>query len=221
MVKVTSVEPQKKNPKRFNVFLDGQFAFGADEDLVVDYRLVPGKAIDPADLDKILFDGEVGKLMERVYGLFNIRMRSEKELRDYLKNLSFKRKIKGKDEISPIVIESTIDRAMQKGLVNDLEFAKSWIEGRSKKYGINRIKQELAQKGIDRQIIEEVAISSQPSGASIEETAINLLERKLRSWRALQPQEFKKKASDFLLRRGFEYSVVRKVVDNIIEKGYN
>ena len=35
-MKITQVERQKKNPKRFNVYLDGVFSFGADEDLIVD-----------------------------------------------------------------------------------------------------------------------------------------------------------------------------------------
>ena len=79
MPKITSVEPQKKNPKRFNVFMDGEFAFGADEDLVVFYRLVPGKVVEREELDKLIYEAEVGKLMERVYGLFSVRQRSEKE----------------------------------------------------------------------------------------------------------------------------------------------
>ena len=85
MGKITSVEPQKKNPKRFNVFIDGEFAFGADEDLVVNYRLIPGKNIDSQVFKKLLSEAEVGKLMERMYNLFSIRQRSEKEVRDYLK----------------------------------------------------------------------------------------------------------------------------------------
>lgn len=218
-MKITQVEPQKKNPKRYNIFLDGQFAFGADEDLVVDYRLVPGKIIDPADLEKILFDAEVGKLMERVYGLSSIRMRSEKELRDYLKNLSFKRKIKGSDEISPIVIESTIDKAIDKGLVNDEEFAKAWVESRGKKYGTKRIKQELFKKGIDRETIAEV-ISSKAADKE-EETAQKILEKKIRVWKNLPEIEFKKKAFDFLVRRGFEYSLVSKIVEKLVKKIYN
>src|SRR4051812_22784523 len=109
-MKVTSVEPQKKNLKRFNIFLDGQFAFGADEDLVVERRLVPGKEIPVEDLDKLLSEAEVGKLMERMYGLFNIRQRSEKEVKDYLRNLSFKRKIKGDEEISEVVVQNLIEK---------------------------------------------------------------------------------------------------------------
>jgi regulatory protein len=218
-VKVTSVEPQKKNPKRFNVFLDGQFAFGADEDLVVDYRLVPGKIIDPDDLDQILFDGEVGKLMERVYYLFNVRQRSEKELRDYLKNLSFKRKLKGSEEISGVVIESTIDRAIQKGLVNDLEFAKAWTESRSKKKGWKVIQMELTQKGVDKKIIN--LVKEQKNVGSEEKTAEAMLEKKIRLWKNLKPLEFKKKAYEFLLRRGFEYDLVKEIVENYLKKGYN
>ena len=103
-MKITSVEPQKNNPRRYNVFLDGQFAFGADEDLVVERRLVIGKEIEENDLEKIFSEAEVGKLVEKVYGLLNIRYRSEKEIRDYMRNLSFKRKLKDKEELSEVII---------------------------------------------------------------------------------------------------------------------
>jgi regulatory protein len=214
MPKITSVEPQKKNPHRFNIFLDGQFGFGADEDLVVDHRLIVGKVIESGDLEKILFDAEVGKLMERVYGLLTIRMRSEKEIRDYLRNLSFKRKLKEKDEISPIVIESTIDRAIKKGLVNDLEFAKLWVESRSKKKGLQVIKQELFKKGISREMVDQ-ALSQELRIKDQDKVAEELLNKKMQRWSNLPVLEFKKKALDFLMRRGFEYSLAREVIEKI------
>jgi regulatory protein len=216
---VTQVEPQKKNPRRFNIFLDGQFAFGADEDLVVDYRLVVGKNIDSGDLEKIIFDAEVGKLMERVYGLSSFRMRSEKEVRDYLKRLSFKRKLKGDEELSPIVIESTIDRAIKKGLINDKDFAKAWIDSRrkSKNKGKIALKQELFQKGIDKEIVEENLTDSEGEGKLAEQA----IEKKSRIWKNLSKLELRKKATDFLMRKGFEYSVVKAVVDKLLQKEYN
>ena len=55
MSRITSVESQTKNKNRFNIFLDGQFAFGADEDLVVDWRLIPGKLLNVSDVEKLLF----------------------------------------------------------------------------------------------------------------------------------------------------------------------
>ncbi len=222
MPKVTSVEPQKKSPHRFNIYLDGQFAFGADEDVVVEQRLISGKEINPADLEKLLFEVEIGKLMERMYGLFNVRLRSEKEVRDYLKNLSFKRKTKGKEEIGEVVINQLIDKLKKKDLINDVAFARAWTESRSRKKGKQLIKQELFQKGIDRKIIEEVLNQSESlSKENGFDVASALLEKKLRIWQTLPYLEKKKKATDFLMRRGFEYDVVKDVIEKMIKKDYN
>ena len=46
-----------------------------------------------------------------------------------------------------------------------------------------------------------------------------LLERKLKSWKNLELIELKKKAIDFLLRRGFEFGVVKAVVEKLSKKG--
>jgi len=220
MPTITSVEPQKKNLKRFNIFLDGKFAFGADEDLIVDHRLVVGKIIPEEDLEKLLFEAEVGKLMEKMYNWFSFRQHSEKETRDYLKNLSFKRKIKDQDEISEIVTSLLIDRLKKKGLINDLEFAKAWVDARrrSKQKGINALKFELYQKGIDREIIEEV-LSSQSSVVSEEELAKIALEKKINSWKNLDPKKKKQKALEYLMRKGFDYEVVKEVIEKLLKIG--
>lgn len=228
MSKITSVEPQKSSYAkaserqgicRFNIFLDGEFAFGADEDLIVEHRLVVGKSLDTSDVEKLLFEGEVGKLMERMYRLWNVRPRSEKEVRDYLRRLSFKRKLKGGDEVSEQAIDLLIEKLKQKRLLSDEEFAKAWVEARrkSKQKGIRAIKAELFQKGIDKEIIEEV-ISHKSSAISEEELAKQALEKKMRVWKNLEPKKLRQKAIEFLLRRGFEYEVVKETIEKIIKK---
>lgn len=214
-MKITQVEPQKKNPKRFNVFLDGEFAFGADEDLVVNRRLVAGKVINPEELEKILFEAEVGKLMERMYHWFSIRQHSEKEVRDYfrIKNVEFR--IKDRGQISQLVIDALIETLKRKGMVNDLEFAKVWAEARrkSKQKGIRAIKQELYQKGINREIIEEVT-KLEDREVSEEELAKQALEKKMKHWKNLPTLQLQKKATDFLLRKGFDYETVKKIISD-------
>ncbi len=216
MFKVTSVERQKKNPKRFNIFLDGVFAFGADADTVVNFRLIEGKEVDSESLQKVLMETEVGVLMDRMYGLFGRRARSEQEIRNYLRELSFKRKIKDKEEISGVVVESLIERLKQKGLLNDEEFAKSWVQARQKNKfkGKNAIKAELYQKGIDRDMINEV-ISDQTSDINEKDLATQALEKKMKSWKNLAEVDLKKKAYEFLMRRGFDYEVIKEVVRNV------
>ena len=221
MPKVTLVEPQKKNLKRFNIFLDGIFAFGADEDTVVTFRLIPGKIIDEELLSKILFETETGKLMENMYRLFNIRQRSEKEVRDYLKNLSFKRKVKDQEEISSLVIENLINRLKQKQMLDDEIFARSWIQSRrkSKSKGKVALKSELMQKGINKEIIDE--LMTQTVDEDEQKLARRTLEKKLKIWKNLPVLDFKRKAIQFLLRKGFEYTIVVDVIEKILQKGYN
>lgn len=218
-MKISSVETQKNNPRRFNIFLDGQFAFGADEDLVVDRRLVVGKEISAEDLQKLLEEAEVGKLMERLYGLLGRRARSEGEIKTYLKQLSFKRKIKGDLDISELVIDQLINKLRQKGLVNDLEFAKSWVESRGKKKGVIALKSELFQKGIDREIIDEV-IGLWQGGNSPDQSAKKLLEKRMERWKNLSKLEIKQKGTQFLLSRGFEYDVAKEVLENVLKEDY-
>ncbi|MBI4036251.1 RecX family transcriptional regulator [Candidatus Daviesbacteria bacterium] len=230
MPKITSVEPQKKNlrlrlgqaPHRFNIFLDGQFAFGADEDLVVEHRLVIGKVLDAGQVEKLLFEAEVGKLMERMYRLWNIRPRSEKEVRDYFRIKNYELRIKNKEPISDMGVEMVIEKLKQKKLLDDKEFAKAWVESRrkSKKKGKIALRAELFQKGIDRDLIEEV-LEEKTSQESEEILAKGALEKRVKAWKNLSRLEFKKKAYEFLLRRGFEYSLVRDVVENYLKKGYN
>jgi regulatory protein len=220
-MRVTSIEPQKKNPRRFNVFLDGVFAFGADEDLIVERRLVIGKEINTDDMEKILSEAEVGKLVEKVYGLLNVRYRSEREIWDYMKRLSFKRKVKEQDALSEVVIEALIEKLKRRDLINDLRFAKEWVEARrkSKKKGINALKSELFQKGIPREIVDEVLSGEAAEGMDEESLAKEALEKKMRSWRNLPEQELKQKAVQFLMRKGFNYDIAKQVIENHLKEG--
>lgn len=226
LMKVTLVEPQKRNPpagragpRRFNIFLDGVFGFGADEDTIIKFRLIPGKEISQNELDNILQETEVGKLMARMYNLFNIRQRTEKEVRGYFKRLNFKNKISNKEEFGGLVLEKVIDNLKNKGMINDRVFAEAWVESRrrSKLKGKNVIKAELLQKGISREIIEEILSDESTQPESEMDLAKKALEKKARLLKNLPVQEFRKKATEFLTRKGFEYSVSKKVIDLFLE----
>lgn len=240
MPKVTSVEPQQKKTGRFNVFLDGQFGFGADEDTIVNYRLVPGKVLTPEELEKVLFETVAGKLMEKMYRWFGIRQRSEKEVKGYfrIKNQESRFasearrvRIKGKEEVSDLVIDLVIERLKQKGMINDEEFAKAWVEARrrSKQKGKMALRAELLQKGVDKEIIDKVISSPRPpsgageagehiTGDSEENLAQEALQKKMRLWNNLPELERKKKAIGFLLRKGFEYQTIKQVVEKFFQK---
>ena len=240
-MKITQVERQKKNLNRFNIYLDGKFAFGADEDSVVEFRLLVGKELDANELETILFGTEVGELMERMYGLFSVRQRSEKEVLEYLRNLNFKRKIAEKEELSQMVVDRLIERLKEKDLLNDERFANEWIHARrsSKLKGVNAIKAELYQKGIDREIIDRLLDSRLPTssrrgGTSLEvvETdgfgnvidmseeglAMRALEKKVKNPLLLEDMKEKQRMLGFLMRKGFSYDVAKSTIEVFIKK---
>lgn len=215
MPKITSVERQKQNPRRFNIFLDDQFAFGADEDVIVNFRLIPGKVLDITTLELILYETQVGKLMERMYNLFSIRQRSEKEVRNYYRIKNQELRIKGKEEVSELVIESLIQKLKDKGLINDLEFAKLWVDSRRKNKfkSLKAIKVELIQKGINKEIIDEV---TQTDDNTEELLAKKSIEKKIKHWQSLSKLELRKKIYEYLARRGFHLSTINMVLKEFI-----
>lgn len=219
MPRITLVEPQLRNPHRFNIFLDGEFAFGCDEDLIVEKRLVVGKELTTLEVEQLIQEAEIGKLMEKMYRLFSIRQRSEKEVKDYFRVKNQESRVKGKEAISNLALELVIKKLKQKGLLNDLEFAKSWIEARrrSRQKGDRLIKLELSQKGVAKEIIGE-AFSLQLSAISEEDLAMKAMEKKMRVWKDLSKLEFKKKAYQYLGRKGYDFETISTIIEKSLQK---
>lgn len=217
---ITALQPQEKHPKRFNLYLDGKFALGVDEDLVVGRRLVKGKELSNLELEEVIFEAQVGKLMDKVYRLLKFRQRSEAELRGYFRTKNQEAKFKGKEEIGSLVIDATINYLKKKGLINDLEFTKSWVESRrrSKALGSRRLKLELFQKGISREIISQVLDSFEVKLLDESELARQALDKKIKNWSNLPALEFKKKALAFLLRRGFGFETAAGAVAKALKR---
>ena len=64
----------------------------------------------------------------------------------------------------------------------------------------------------------DIVVREQVTGNSEEELAQKALEKKMKFWKNLPVLEFKKKAYEYLMRRGFEYEVVKEVIENLIKK---
>jgi len=84
MSEVTAIEPQKKK-ERFNIFVDGKFAFGLDAETLVKSGLKVGQEISEKEIEKLVFENEVRKLMEKALHFLSFRPRSESEVSQYLR----------------------------------------------------------------------------------------------------------------------------------------
>ena len=138
------------------------------------------------------------------------RHRSEKEITDYL--------IKKKAPEKTII--SIIGKLRPQNFVNDSEFAKWWIEQRTrfKPKGRYYIEQELQQKGIAKEVIASVYTDNAPIIIPDKQKAIDLLERKKGKYENLSRHERYQKLGSFLARRGFDYETIKQSIDEVFGK---
>lgn len=163
---ITKISAQKNNTERVNIFLDEKYAFSVDLDVLVQHDLKKGKELDEADIIEIQFGDSVKKGFQQAVDYLSYRMRSVKEVTDYLT----------KKEIPATAISEIIHKLKHYKYVNDLEFAEAYVSTHRKtnSKGPSVLKKELKLKGIDDDTIEQ-ALSQYPDDLQLEEAVKQVL----------------------------------------------
>ncbi len=140
-----------------------------------------------------------------VFRLLKSRPRGEKELRDKLAT----------NDLPVSIVEQTIKYFKDCALINDVAFARQWTSSRlAKPFGLNRIRLELKNKGIDRTVIEETlkdALRGYDEGAIVEKLANHQAGKYTNS----DPKIRKQRVYGYLFRRGFNPDIIVDVIKNI------
>ncbi len=217
-MQITDIQPQKKTPTRVNIYLDGEFAFGLSQEQKILNHVKIGDNLDQKKVDDLIFLDQTDRLYEKALKFLSFRPRSRREIHD---NLIQKLKLtdKGEDEKKNFEksVESVLKRLEKIGQINDTEFATWWVDQRTrfKKSSPRIIKSELFQKGIDKEIIDQVLAERT---AEPLQTATQAAQKKLSSYKNLEPSEFKIKMGRYLASKGFDWEIIKKVVDTISDK---
>ncbi|MFP4158749.1 MAG: regulatory protein RecX [Desulfobacterales bacterium] len=126
------------------------------------------------------------------------RPRSRREIKLYLEKKGF----------SPSEISEAIERLEHYRYIDDKEFARIWIENRTRNRprGKFALRCELKGKGISEDITEKMLADFDEG----EPAWLAVLPR-LEGWSGLEPIELKKKIYDYLRRRGFAYHTCEQV----------
>ena len=223
---ITELRQGVKNPNRVNVFIDGKYALSLDVAQVVDMGVKVGETVTADELAEMKKASEYGKLYQRTLEWVLTRPHSVRETRDYLirklkisssDTLRSRPSLRGSLAPSLLVsrerssedifelLEMIIERLSQKGYLDDRRFAEWYVENRFVKKGVSqrRLKMELMKKGIARDIIDDVI-----DGRDDEEELRKMIDKK----RAKYTEE---KLIAYLVRQGFSYDLVRKLVSEI------
>ncbi|MEQ8146905.1 recombination regulator RecX [Streptomyces sp. OP7] len=123
-----------------------------------------------------------------------------------------------KREIPDEAAEEVLSRFEEVGLINDSAFADAWVDSRHHGRGLARraLAQELRTKGVDPTLIDE-AVSRLDSDQE-EETARELVARKLRATRGLDRDKRIRRLAGMLARKGYLQGLALRVVRQALEE---
>lgn len=203
-MKITKIEDQK-NLERVNIYIDGEFAFGLMKEIQYKYGLKEDMEIHRQFIDEILLEEEWLKAKDKALTFLSYRQRSEKEVVDKLKREGF----------SPETIDKTISFLKAYKLIDDLAFAKSFMMDKANisKHGPERIRYDLYMKGIPENVISQV-LEDYGDEYSL---ALELAEKKLKSYKNDDRNAKYRKLGSFLQRRGFSYECISKILRELVK----
>lgn len=198
--KITALKAQKRNPKRVNVYLDGRYAFSLAA--IEAAKLRRGQVLSDEDIERLEERDSFEKARNRALRFLSYRPRSEAEVRRYLRD-------KG---VTSAVEEEIIERLTRAKLLDDVAFARYWVENRErfKPRGVRMLRYELRQKGVDDKTIAQAL-----ADLDEKESAYRAATQRGRRLAHLDQVSFRRKLSAYLQRRGFPYRVVNPAVERV------
>lgn len=211
MAKLTKITTQKKHKSRYNIFLDKgngeEYGFSVDEDVLVKYRLQKNMDLDDATIQALIQTDTLHKSYSLAINYLSYRMRSEKEIRDYLKD----------KETDPEQIEEIIKKLHQERLLDDQEFANSLVRTRimTSSKGPLLLKKELLDKGVSAVKADEAIIFY--SFDKQYEKALKFAEKKMKNDGRKSYRQQIQSVQQTLMQKGFQGDVIQEVLANLPE----
>lgn len=152
---------------------------------------------------------DVQKALNRAYFYLKFRPRTKKEVSAYLEKKSEKFY-----HWQSGVIEKVIESLEERGLIDDKKFIESFVVTRNavKPKSEFALKSELVHLGIDKDLIDQF-FAENPS--SQEDLAKKALHNRWFHFLHFDKKTRFEKAIQFLLRRGFSFSIAKKTVEEM------
>lgn len=146
-----------------------------------------------------------------VLRLLTIKPRTRGELAEALRRRN----------VPPESAEAVLTRMTEVGLIDDVEFARSWVDSRQQRRHLSRsvLRRELRGKGVAGDLVDdavaEITVEDELSAARA------LAEKKLRSMRGLDSSVRRRRLAAALGRRGFSANIVGLILREVETPGWD
>ncbi|MEX2237640.1 MAG: RecX family transcriptional regulator [Dehalococcoidia bacterium] len=198
---ITQLQKQKSG-KRFNLYVDGEFALALDASLVLEQKLHEGDDLTPARLRLLREKDAREAAYKSALRLLSYRPRSEQELR---KRLRLKK-------MNNSAVEFAVKRLRRNGLIDDEAFARFYVDTRPAR-SRRMVTYELTSKGVPQETASE---ATEPIDDL--EAAYRAAEKKARRMSVDDTQVFRRRLTSFLGSRGFSYAVILRTIERLADE---
>lgn len=203
MITVVSIRRGKYND--YHIDLSTQETLRVSEDVLVKYRLLKGSELTEATLKEIQKNATVDFGLQLTLNYISYQLRSEKEVRNYLKE----KEIPWQDQAK------IIERLKELGVVDDQLYGESFVRTqiRLSDKGPIRVRQQLKEKGISDLIIE--AVLELFTFEDQFDLAYRVAEKAAYRFRTKSHQETLNKLRQTLMQKGFSSEIITSVLDEL------
>lgn len=201
---LTRISAQRKNRNRASLYIDGSFAFGVMQSILLEFQLHSGMTLTVERQRAILDANAYLEARAAALELLSYKQRSEQELEERLIQKGY----------TVDVVTRTITRLRELKYLDDARFAVAFARERLNvnRYGRLRIRRDLQQRGISEPLIQEAinGLSDCDARAAALKAGQTLLKRS-RSVNCVQKR--RKRIYGSLTRRGFTAEITRSTLD--------
>ena len=195
-----------KNGK-YKLYLDNKEVITTFDDVILKNNLLFNKEIDNELYSKIINENNYYELLNSCIKRISRRLRSEKEIKNYLE--------KKTNDIH--LIEYIIVELKQKNYINDLLFTKAYLSDKLTltNSGVNKIKSELYNLGIEEEIINDVLennnIKNDPKKLE------NMIKKKIKLNNKYSNNYLKQKILNDMINLGYDREEIINILDQNIK----
>ena len=206
--RLTDIQIDEETPSRRILFLDGAYFDSVDVGCIPKLGLRVGLEIEAQVLQKLIQADEATRAKNYALKLLSNQSYSKSQMIYRL----------GQKGFSTEAIDMIIEDLEQLGHIKDENFAKKWVarRQRSKPKGKKMLEHELTNQSIDKATIDHVLAGIHDA----EETkmALELAQKQAKRYQSLAPAVAKRRLHNFLLRRGFDYETIQRVIERVLRK---
>lgn len=200
-MKIEKYEYTKNN--NYNIYLSSGEVITINEEVITENELLLKKELDTKLYNKLLYEDKICKAINVAIKYITIRLRSKKEISDYLLK---------KDFSSEIVI-AAINKLEKNKYLDDDKFASAFIKDKLNftTMGDYKIKLELSRLGVASDIIEKNInmIDQELLEAKIKK----IIEKDIQKNKKYNGRELKNKIYSHLLSQGYSQSIVINIIN--------